>query len=349
MTCFASSHPVPDARGLAASEAVMGFASGLSADDHLLLLVSGGGSALLPAPADGMTLTDKQGLNEALLASGLDIHDMNVVRRLFSKLKGGRLARMAAPAAVTQFLLSDVPGDRLESIASGPAVADPVPLDHALALIADAGLDRLDFMPAQLRRIADGTADLPLRADDPVTARVTSHLLASNAICRAAARDVLSAALPGMEEVQLPDLTGEATDCAAHLAELMSGGSKGAGLWAVTGGETTVQLGASPGKGGRAQEMGIAYAARMHDAGTGTGWAGLIGGTDGRDGPTDAAGAVIGSDDPFDAAAAARALAAHDSYSYLDAHGQLLKVPPTGTNLGDIGIFIAVGSGQQGD
>ena len=242
-----------------------------------------------------------------------------------------------------------MPGDRLESIASGPAVADPVPLDHALALIADAGLDRLDFMPAQLRRITDGTADLPLRAGDPVTARVTSHLLASNTICRAAARDVLSAALPGMEEVQLPDLAGEATDCAAHLAELMSGGSKGAGLWAVTGGETTVQLGASPGKGGRAQEMGIAYAAAMHDAGTGTGWAGLIGGTDGRDGPTDAAGAILGSDDPFDAAAAARALAAHDSYSYLDAHGQLLKVPPTGTNLGDIGIFIAAGSGQQGD
>ncbi|GIS13119.1 MAG: hypothetical protein CM15mP115_22700 [Alphaproteobacteria bacterium] len=141
---------------------------------------------------------------------------MNVVRRLFSKLKGGRLARMAAPAAVTQFLLSDVPGDRLESIASGPAVADPVPLDHALALIADAGLDRLDFMPAQLRG-SDGTADLPLRAGDPVTARVTSHLLASNTICRAAARDVLSAALPGMEEVQLPDLAGEATDCAAIL------------------------------------------------------------------------------------------------------------------------------------
>ena len=99
----------------------MDLASGLSVDDHLLLLVSGGGSALLPAPADGMTLADKQALNEALLASGLDIHDMNVVRRLFSKLKGGRLARIAAPAAVTQFLLSDVPGDRLESIASGPA------------------------------------------------------------------------------------------------------------------------------------------------------------------------------------------------------------------------------------
>ena len=327
----------------------MDFVSALSADDHLLLLVSGGGSALLPAPAEGMTLADKQALNEALLASGLDIHDMNVVRRLFSKLKGGRLARMAAPAVVTQFLLSDVPGDRLESIASGPAVADPVPLDRALALIADTGLDRLDFMAAQLRRIEDGTADLPLRADDPVTARVTSHLLASNAICRTVARDVLRTALGGMEEVHLPDLAGEATDCAKHLAGLMAGGSKGSGVWAVTGGETTVQLGASPGKGGRAQEMGIAFAATMHDADLPAGWAGLIGGTDGRDGPTDAAGAIIGDDDPFDAAAAAQALAAHDSYSYLDAHGQLLRVPPTGTNLGDIGIFIAGGSGLQGD
>ena len=159
---------------------------------------------------------------------------------------------------------------------------------------------------------------------------------------------MLSAALPGMEEVQLPDLAGEATDCAAHLADLVASGSIGAGLWAVTGGETTVQLGASSGKGGRAQEMGIAYAAAMHDAGTRTGWAALIGGTDGRDGPTDAAGAILCSDDPFDGAAAARALAAHDSYSYLDAQGQLLKVPPTGTNLGDIGIFIAAGSGLQG-
>ena len=350
MTCLASAHPVPDARGVAAGEAVMDFAAGLSEGDHLLLLVSGGGSALMPAPAEGMTLADKQALNEALLASGLDIHDMNVVRRLFSKLKGGRLARLAAPAAVTQFLLSDVPGDRLESIASGPAVADPVPLEQALALIGDAGLDRLDFMPEQLRRIEAGQADLPLREDDPVTARVTSHLLASNAICRAAARNVLRAGLGGMEEVQLPDLAGEASDCAAHLAGLMatSGPGAGAGVWAVTGGEATVQLGPSPGMGGRAQEMGIAFAAAMRDLQAAGDWMALIGGTDGRDGPTDAAGALVASADPFDPEAATAALAAHDSYRYLDAHGQLLRVPPTGTNLGDIGIFIAGGAGPQG-
>ena len=132
MTSFASAHPVPDERGLAASAAVSALAAQLGEDDHLLLLISGGGSALLPAPADGISLDDKKALNEALLASGLDIHDMNAVRRLFSALKGGRLARLAAPARITQFLLSDVPGDRFESIARGPAIADPVPLVDTL-------------------------------------------------------------------------------------------------------------------------------------------------------------------------------------------------------------------------
>ena len=195
MRSCASAHPVPDERGLAAAKAVMEFVASLGEDDHLLLLISGGGSALLPAPADGMTLADKQALNEALLASGLDIHDMNAVRRLFSTLKGGRLARWAAPARITQFLLSDVPGDRFESIASGPATADPVPLDQALALIRDAGLDRLPFVKARLMRIEDGAADLPVRPGDPVMKNVTTYLLASNDLCRGASRVSMEVAL----------------------------------------------------------------------------------------------------------------------------------------------------------
>lgn len=343
MTGFASAHPVPDDRGMQASAAVTDLVDGLGEGGHLLLLVSGGGSALLPAPAEGMGLADKQALNEALLASGLDIHDMNAVRRLFSTLKGGRLARRAAPAKVTQFLLSDVPGDRLESIASGPAIADPVPLETSLELIRAAGLDRLGFMPEQLRRIAAGEADLPVRPADPVTGQITTHLLASNAICRDAAADVMRRALGSMDELQLPDLEGEASDCAADLAERVLRARGAAGVWAVTGGETTVQLGDSPGLGGRAQEMGIAFTAAMNEqqGEAVAGWTVLIGGTDGRDGPTDAAGAIIGGDDPFDGPAAAAALAAHDSYRYLDANGQLLKVPPTGTNLGDIAILVA--------
>ena len=343
MRSFASAHPVPDARGLAAASAVRAMATSLGADDHLLLLISGGGSALLPAPADGMTLADKQELNEALLASGLDIHEMNAVRRLFSGLKGGRLARLAAPARITQFLLSDVPGDRFESIASGPAVADPVPLEDVLTLICDTGLDSLPFVKRQLMRIEDGRADMPVRPDDPVTGNVTTHLLASNDLCRGAARASLAAALGEMPEIQLPPLAGEAADCARAIARQLVDETSVSPVWAVAGGETTVRLGDSPGMGGRAQEMGVAFAAAMRDLAPDRRWAALIGGTDGRDGPTDAAGAVITSDHDVDSAGAIQALMTHDCHPFLDRCQALLRVAPTGTNLGDIAIFIVGG------
>ena len=346
MTSFASAHPVPDERGLAASAAVSDLATRLGEDDHLLLLISGGGSALLPAPADGVSLDDKKVLNEALLASGLDIHHMNAVRRLFSALKGGRLARLAAPARITQFLLSDVPGDRFDSIASGPAIADPVPLADAVALIRANGLDRLDFVAAHLARIEGGRADLPVRQGDPVLAKVTSHLLASNDLCRAAARTALAGDMVGMREVDLAPLTGEATNCARSLADqLVAGGSGNSkdGVWGVAGGETTVQLGAGAGLGGRAQEMGVAFASAMYERAPDRRWAALIAGTDGRDGPTDAAGSLITSEHDVDHEAAAAALAAHDSHPFLDSCDALLRVAPTGTNLGDIAIFIVGG------
>jgi hydroxypyruvate reductase len=319
------------------------------------LLISGGGSALLPAPADGVTLEDKMALNAALLASGLDIHAMNAVRRLFSRLKGGRLARLAAPARITQFLLSDVPGDRLESIASGPAVGDPVPLEQVLAMIADHALDRLDVVSRMVTRIADGTADLPLREGDPALRRVESHLLASNDLCRTAATASLAAHFAGAGRLDLPELAGDAATLARSLAQSLAqslayqkadSSSSGSVLFGVTGGETTVTLDKMSGKGGRAQEMVLAFADEMHRLGTQAPprWLVLVGGTDGRDGPTDCAGAMIGAADAFDAAAAAGALRNHDSYAYLAAHDQLLEAVPTGTNLGDIAIFFAAGA-----
>ena len=185
--CLAASHPVPDPRGLQAAGKVAALVERLGADDHLLLLISGGGSALLPAPASGISLAQKIALNDALLASGLDIHDMNVIRRLFSTLKGGRLARLAAPAKLTQFLLSDVPGDRLESIASGVAVADPVPFDYACDLVKAHRLDQLDFVAAQMAALADNPALGPVRPGDPALDPVDGRILASNAQCRDAA------------------------------------------------------------------------------------------------------------------------------------------------------------------
>ena len=348
MHCFASAHPVPDERGLAASAAILALVDGLGAADHLLLLISGGGSALVPAPPAGLSLADKQQLNAALLASGMDIHEMNVVRRLFSDLKGGRLARRAFPAQITQFLLSDVPGDRLESIASGPAVPDPVPFEDAVALMTANGLMELPFVAPHLDQLRAGKIDGPLRPHDPETSHIRSHILASNNLCQSTARATLAAAAP--VRMLLPPLTGDVRDCAVALADAVcseAASCSGAINFGVTGGETTVQLGAAPtGLGGRSQELALLFAREMHNrANAPAQWVVLAGGTDGRDGPTDAAGAVITSEHPFDAVAAKTALGQHDVYHFLHERNQLLVVEPTGTNLGDL-VIIAIAEPQ---
>ena len=347
--CIASAHPVPDKRGLDATTAVESLISGLGEDNHLLLLISGGGSALLPAPAIGISLTQKIALNDVLLASGLDIHAINIVRRLFSRLKGGQLARLAAPARITQFLLSDVPGDAPESIASGLAVADPVPLDDALALIRNQKFDRLDFVMPRLESIISNDVVGPVRPGDPVLDRVTTRILASNAQCREAAASYVQSVMPQLEYLDAPNLDGEATEMAHRLAALVIEHHNQNECLArpfgfVAGGETTVTLEMSnPGKGGRSQELALSFALEMQDAGSGAPqrWAILAAGTDGRDGPTDAAGGVITSEQFFDQAAASTALSRHASYDYLRANDQLLTTGATGTNLGDLVLVIA--------
>ncbi len=350
--CIASSHPSPDKRGLDATIAVESLVTGLDETNHLLLLISGGGSALLPAPAIGISLTQKIALNDVLLASGLDIHAMNIVRRLFSRLKGGQLARLAAPARITQFLLSDVPGDVLESIASGLAAADPVPLDDALALIRDHKLDRLDFVLPHLNSIANGDVASPVRPGDPILDLVTTRILASNAQCREAAASYIQSALPMLDYINAPNLDGEATKMAHRLAALVlkkhaTNKNMVRPFGFVVGGETTVTLDMSnPGKGGRSQELALAFALTMREAGLSAPlrWAIIAAGTDGKDGPTDAAGGLITSEQDFDRDAANAALSTHNSYDYLRAHDQLLKVGATGTNLADLVLVIAQSS-----
>ena len=350
--CIASAHPVPDKRGLGAADAVEKLASGLDETDHLLLLISGGGSALLPAPASGISLAQKIALNDVLLASGLDIHAMNTVRRLFSRLKGGQLARLAAPARITQFLLSDVPGDKLESIASGLAVADPVPFNEALVLIRTQKLDRLDFVTPHLDAMIANDVAGPVRPGDPVLDRVTTRILASNSQCREAAASYVQSVMPELKYLDPPNLGGEAAQMARRLAALVMDHHKqnenpAQPFGFVAGGETTVTLDMSnPGKGGRSQELALAFALAMRDADLAAPkrWAILAGGTDGRDGPTDAAGGVITSEQGFDQAAASVALAGHASYDYLRSHDQLLMIGATGTNLADLVLVIAQSS-----
>ena len=350
-------HPVPNDNSMIGATLMLERAARLNADDHLLMLVSGGGSALMCLPGEGLTLADKIMINERLLVSGLDIHAMNAVRRFCSGIKGGRLAQAAAPATITQWVLSDVPptGDDLtdlSAIASGPMAADPVPEDQMLAYMTHAGLDEMPVIQTYLSQMAHQPERHPLRVwqDDgkAILAKVTTSILASNAICCDAAKASL-----GGGNFDLPPLAGEAAAMGQNLAAITA--TSEPGVKAVTGGETVVsfdlnqmgnEMGVKMGKGGRSQELALAYLLAMleqqhTDAKTmPQDWVLLAAGTDGRDGPTDAAGALVHSGMALDLNRAKDALARHDSYPCLDDLGALIKMPPTGTNLADVAILL---------
>ena len=326
-------HPLPDGGSIKAGLAAMEFVRQLGPADHLLVLLSGGGSALMAAPIGDLTLEHKRAVNEALLASGMDIHEMNAVRRLFSSVKGGRLAGLAAPAAVTQWVLSDVAGDRLESIASGPFAADPWTLEDAAACARRARLDRHDWAATVLGGLRDGKLDAPLRPGDEAVGSVETRILASNAICVDAAAEAL-----GGEVLRLPEIEGEAAAMGALLAETILAADHP--VRAATGGEAVVTLPEGHGLGGRSQELALAFLLAMREKGPEGkfDWALLAAGTDGRDGPTDAAGGLVTSAIAVDLAEGRAALEGHDSHRYLERIGGLHRCAPTGTNLADIAV-----------
>ena len=323
-TVLAAGHPVPDARGLAAGEAAIAAASGLGAGDALLALISGGGSALLPAPVAGVSLADKAAVNRLLLASGAPIETMNLVRQNLSRLKGGGLARLAAPARVTALILSDVVGDDLRAIASGPTVAPLGDAVAAAAVLRDHGI--WDACPASVRSHLSAAPPAP-----PVPA-ADNRLIGSNALSVAA----MAAAAEG---ARMPPgaLVG---DVAAAAARVIAEGRPGVTLW---GGETTVRL-TGRGLGGRNQELALRVALAAEAAGWPPGWAFLAGGTDGRAGPTEAAGGLVDAGTcariraaGFDPAAR---LADNDSHRALAAAGDLVITGGTGTNVADLAVLI---------
>jgi glycerate 2-kinase len=335
-------HPVPDERGADAARQIHALASRAGEEDLVLVLVSGGGSALTPAPAPPITLAEKQALTRQLLAAGATINQLNAIRKHCSLLKGGQLARAAAPARVHALLLSDVIGDPLDVIASGPTAPDPSTYEEALTI-----LDRFELRArvprSVLRRLeAGGRGELPEtpKPQDPLFARVTNevignnHLVVEGAVSRA--RE-----LGFTPHVLTRSLEGEARKVAQGLVAQARQVSEGRGPVAapaclIAAGETTVTV-SGPGNGGRCQEFALAAALEL--AGV-DGVVILAAGTDGTDGPTSAAGAVIDGWSAGRATAAgfdpAGRLLANDSHPLLACLGDLVITGPTNTNLLDL-------------
>ena len=320
---MASGHPVPDARGEAAARRVEALLGDLGPGDRVLALISGGGSALLPAPAPGLTLEDKARVNRLLLASGAEITEMNLVRQQLSRLKGGGFLRVAAPAGVTALILSDVIGDDLRVIASGPTVAPIGTQAEARAALQARGI--WEDLPESVR------AHLSAPSEAPDLPTADNRLIGSNAQSVVA----MAAAAPDAQVIEAP-LEGDVAEAAARIAAL------GPGTW-LMGGETTVVL-RGTGRGGRNQELALRVALLAEARGWVPGWVFLSGGTDGRDGPTDAAGGLVDAGTLGRIRAAGldpqALLARNDSYAALQAAGDLLITGATGTNVADLQVLI---------
>ncbi|MEM1236870.1 MAG: DUF4147 domain-containing protein [Pseudomonadota bacterium] len=319
---FASAHPVPDTVGLEAAEAVAAALSRASAG--ALVLVSGGGSALLPAPVKGLSLQDKIEVNELLLASGANIVEMNLVRQKLSSLKGGGMLRVAA-GRVRALILSDVIGDDLRAIASGPTAAPLGTKADAKAMLERYGI--WDRVPAAAR------AHLETAETDATLPEADNLIVGSNTV------SVMAMAAKAKEydlplHIHAPALTGDVEDAARRVAGCTDPGIH------LFGGETTVQL-KGAGKGGRNQEL--ALRAALHLERDRSEWHYLQAGTDGRDGPTDAAGGVVDAG----VLSAMRSkvnvealLADNDAYPALKSGSGLLMTGGTGTNVADLGVLI---------
>jgi hydroxypyruvate reductase len=334
--CVEAAHPVPDAAGRKAAQRILDLAQGLGADDLLICLISGGGSALLALPAPGLTLEDKQAVSKALLKSGADIAEMNCVRKHLSALKGGRLAAAAAPARVVSLLISDVPGDDPATIASGPTVGDPTTFADARAILTKYAIDP----PEAVRKHLEAAAEETPKPGDPRLARVDNRLVARpQASLEAMAAQARAA---GVTPVILGDaIEGEAREVAKVMAGIARqvtrhGQPAAAPAVLLSGGETTVTV-RGEGRGGRNLEFLLALAVALN--GAPDVWA-LAGDSDGIDGSEDNAGALVAPDSLTRARAAGidplARLADNDGYGFFEGLGDLVVTGPTLTNVNDL-------------
>jgi len=330
-----AAHPVPDEAGRRAAERLLERVGGLGEADVVLCLISGGGSALLPLPAAGLTLDDKQSLNRALLKSGATIGEMNCVRRHLSAIKGGRLAAACHPARVINLLISDVPGDRPIDIASGPTVGDPTTCADALDIVRRYGIE----LPSPVRDVLESGRGETVKPGDPRLARAETVIVAAPQLALEAAADVARGA--GYAAAILADaVEGEARDVGKVMAAIaLQAAERGQPLAPpcvlLSGGETTVTV-RGRGRGGRNVEFLLSLAIalgghpRVHA---------LAGDTDGVDGEEEIAGALLGPDSL--ARAWARGLkpqdrlADNDGHGFFSALGDSVVTGPTLTNVND--------------
>jgi hydroxypyruvate reductase len=336
----AAGHPVPDQGSIDSAERALALAASATAEDFVLVLLSGGGSANWVAPAGRLTLAEKQAVNKALLRSGAPIGEMNVVRKRLSRIKGGRLALAAAPARMLTLAVSDVPGDEPTAIASGPTVPDPTTLEQARAIVARYGLD----LPAAAKALlADDASETPKPGHDAF-ARTEFCIIARPSDAIAAARAAAEAAGYAVTDLGA-DLEGEAREvAAAHAALARRLKAEGRRAAILSGGELTVTL-RGKGRGGPNQEYALALAIALEGE---PGIVGLAGDTDGTDGgggeASDPAGAII---DPTTLARAARlglfpaqCLSENDSTGFFEPLGDLLRTGPTLTNVNDCRVIL---------
>ncbi len=340
-------HPLPDADGWRAANRVIERLASVQAGELVLALISGGGSALLPCPVDDVSLDEKIAVTRLLLSHGATIDEINCVRKHLSKLKGGGLARLIEGADLHALLLSDVLGDDPSAIASGPTVADTTTFTDAIAI-----LNRRDIWPelpasvqTYLTQGACGAKPETLKPDAHLLQRVSYTLIGSNALSLDAVNKA-AAKLGYRTHLFSRQLTGEARHAGQRLAEhcksLVDGGARSA-VAVIAGGETTVTL-IGAGKGGRNQELALAFALTAERIGLDGEWTFLSGGSDGIDGPTDAAGGLIDNRTLTRLRAAGmdplQSLTDNDSYPALASAGDLLMTGSTGTNVADLQIAL---------
>jgi hydroxypyruvate reductase len=332
-------HPLPDAASETAAARLLEQAAAADASTLVLVLLSGGASALLAAPAPGLVLADKQAVTAALLAAGADIASVNAVRKHLSRIKGGGLARAARHAAALWTLaLSDVVGDDLATIASGPTVPDPSTFADAARVLAQ----RCAAVPPAVRRHVErgceGGITETAKPGDPVFAHAHAEVIGGNRNAVAAAADA-ARALGYVTEVVDEPLAGDAAAVGRLLAERLRGASRDRPHALIAGGETTVRV-VPGGRGGRCQQLALAAALAL-DGGPGVL---LAAGTDGIDGPTTAAGACVDGGSVARARArgcdASAALAATDSHALLAASGDLITTGASGTNVADVVVAL---------